>query len=629
MGRLDDELENSGSGDSTAESILRTVTQDLKSLQQDVMGQLTQDIKRLKAEKALLTEDVRKLRAQQQALQSQNQVSLSHQQIAQQQLWAKQLAQALAAHLQTLLVRRLNQVANAPQTYRDGIPAANGHNENAYKLLASLDATLNKTFKSLQHDLNSYQSSLSLQINRMHNVEQQGEAILEALVKRLSEQLQAEANRIAASPPVEPPSQSQPPDNPPSRLSDRPQPSDKLYRPEDQLQFTENPRHPDEQFRRGDHQDDGTVTMGSHPYTPESRHKKLPPQAAIPIAPEPPAAAPRVQPRVKQLSQIQVGLLLVLLSSVTLSVYNVILRIILNRRSVLGLFEMGGLISPSLGNSLLILWMRMLVVVPLMAFLAAWLYRPVWRDIKKFSMSKDKRLLINVVGSGFFLFLSQVLIYIAFGQIPVGVAVTILFMYPLITVPLAWILFGDRPTQFRIGVMLTICLGVVLVSLSGASSSLSQLGVGAAAGSGIAFAGYVILTQICSQKLHPVPFSLINFATIFVLASLSLIVLPTGTGGVSVDPKMLPGLLLAGLVLGAATLVGYLLNNFGIRLIGAARASIVGSSGPAITAILAFLIIQEALQVKQIVGLLLVTLGVAALSLERMRGQAKTAQPTK
>jgi drug/metabolite transporter (DMT)-like permease len=83
--------------------------------------------------------------------------------------------------------------------------------------------------------------------------------------------------------------------------------------------------------------------------------------------------------------------------------------------------------------------------------------------------------------------------------------------------------------------------------------------------------------------------------------------------------------------LGVLTLAGYLLNNFGVRFLGAARASIIASSGPVLTAVLAFLIIpsaQNALQPISILGIVLVTLGVFALSFERLLVQNK-AQPAK
>jgi drug/metabolite transporter (DMT)-like permease len=91
---------------------------------------------------------------------------------------------------------------------------------------------------------------------------------------------------------------------------------------------------------------------------------------------------------------------------------------------------------------------------------------------------------------------------------------------------------------------------------------------------------------------------------------------------------MWPTLAIASLVLGGTTLVSYFLNNIGIKAIDAVRASILGAIVPALTALLALVLIQSTMQVEQIFGMLLVTLGVAALSFERMRRHAKATQPT-
>ncbi len=334
----------------------------------------------------------------------------------------------------------------------------------------------------------------------------------------------------------------------------------------------------------------------------------------FPAAPLPLKASPR------SLSQLQIGLGLVLLSTLGLSIHNVVVKMIIgNPISLFGLFPFGGFIQPSLGNSLLILWMRMLIVVPLMVTIAGVLYPPVWNDIKKLVLDRDRRALLNVIGSGGFLFLSQVLIYIAIGQIGPGPAVTILFMYPLVTVPLAWWLFGDRPTRLRLTVMMTILVGVLMAALPNLAKSgmMSLSGVIAASLAGIAFAFYLIFMQLGFRKLHPVPVSVVQFVTILFLSSLSL-ALPLQLG-VAVLPEKRLGFFVGGVILGALTLVGYLTNNFGVRQLGAARSSIVASSGPVITAVLAAIIIRSQLQPVQVFGILLVTTGVTALSFERMR----------
>lgn len=345
----------------------------------------------------------------------------------------------------------------------------------------------------------------------------------------------------------------------------------------------------------------------------------------LPAAPLPVSEQPK-----KQSSKLKLGLWLVLLSTLALSVHNVIVRMIIGQPiNLFGLFSFGGFIQPSLGNSILILWLRMLVVVPLMSGIAGLLYPQVWQDIKRLVLDRDRRPLLNVVGSGAFLFLSQVLIYIAIAQIGPGVAVTILFMYPLVTVPLAWWLFGDKPTQMRLGVMVMILCGVILAAIPSLMKSSVVLGGGVliAMLSGIAFALYLIFMQLGFKKLHPVPVSVVQFLTILFLTSLSL-ALPIQLG-VSVLADKRAGFLIGSLVLGALTLVGYLANNFGVRYMGAGQASIVASSGPVITALLAAIIIQTQLHQIQVLGILLVTIGVTALSFERMQKMAAASQPAK
>ncbi|AFZ14691.1 protein of unknown function DUF6 transmembrane [Crinalium epipsammum PCC 9333] len=559
MGQLDNLPENSEALDSQAtEALLRTMTQELQNLKQNLIVQLNQDVERLQAEKNRLIQEIDGLQSQRQ------------QQVEQQQQQLQQLSQNLTSQLQEQLRQQLQQMADTSSSAMTSPVGANllpgEYNDHAYRLLASLDSTLSTTFKTLQQDINSYQSALSQQLGQMHSLEQQGQVILETLVNRLNQQLQT-----AVTQPQLPPA-------------------------------------------------DTTVTS-----------RQLPTAKPIPLE-FPGAPLPIPQPPKKKLSELQLGFFLVLLSTVALSIHNVVVRIVGNPSQLLGLFTIGGVLKLDLGNSLLILWMRMLVVLPLMVLITKFLYPAVWRDLKTFFTAKDTRSILNVIGSGCFLFLSQVLIYIAIGDIGPGIAVTILFMYPIITVPLAWLLFGDRPTLLRFGVMLTISLGVVLAAYPSISStsSMSGFGVGTAVGSGVAFAFYLILMQLGFQKLHPVPVSLVQFSTIFVLSSVSLILpLPFS---VNVLPENQQGLIIGGIILGVLTLLGYLLNNFGVRFLGAARASIIASTGPVLTAILAFVLIpgpKTALQTIQTVGILLVTLGVFALSFERMIVQRRAAKTAK
>lgn len=608
MALPDNQSENFGTNRSqSADEVLQNITQDLRTLQQDLVVQLTQDIGRLQTEKSRLMTDIDHLKNQYELLQTQHQAALSRQQVAQQQLLAKHLAQALAAHIQKLFnqqsaVPQGHYVANMPNlegTSAVSLPATASleqYNGRATQLLSSLDTTLNSTLRSLEQDLETYESSLSQQLSRMHSLEKQGETILEALVNRLNQQLQTEIDRTHSQ---RVPAQSTMSQNGyAAAMIDGARPSlEAASEPLEQRIAATTASQPAAQ---------ASATMSGQQPTANQPLMRSQPQK--PTAPPPQAST----------SALNRGMILILISTIALSLHNVVVGIIGFGGNIFGQLRFDSLIALNFQNAVLVLSLRMLIVVPALALVANYLYPPVWQDIRSAIQGRQYKALAPVIGSAIFLFLSQILIYMAIPAIGPGVAVTILFMYPLVTVPMAWLLFGDRPTWLRIVVMFAIVAGVVLASLPKLvlSNQASPVGIVTAICSGIAFAFYLLLMQISFRKLHPVPVSLIQFSSIFVFASLVTILVPG-----NVNSANIPGLIGAIVILGLLTLVGYLLNNFGVRLMGAARASIIASSGPIVTALLAYFISPTAeaeLTTIQILGIVLVTLAVAGLSFERM-----------
>ncbi|MEG4504369.1 DMT family transporter [Microcoleus sp. F6_B4] len=568
----------------SAEEVLHSVMQELDALHQNVKGQLNQDITRLQTEKNHLIEDIEDLREQYRKLQSQQMESLSGRYIQQQQLWLKQLAQVLAHNLQDLLVQRFNELsANSGNSLSSPIPSGefpiplppSNYDERASQLLAALDERIDRSFQMLEQDLTSYESELSVRLNNMKTLELQGEELLQNLVNRIREELESEE------------------------------------------EYLENPFDAQDSYV-----EESTNSLNS--VRPQFQQ---PTPADAPREAVPPAATAKAS------SQVQAGLVLALSSAVVLSLFNVCLRILIkskNPRMVFGLFEFPGVVTPGFGNSLLILLMRLIVVMALMPILATFLYPSVWKDIRRLFQSGDRALWGKVLGSAFFLFLSQVLIYLAIGNIPAGIAITIFFIYPIVTVLGSWILFGSRPSTVGFLAMLGITAGLILAgspSFAAPAPGGGNVGVGVAAAlaSGITFAGYVLLTQMAAGKLHPIPFSLVNFAAIFVFSSLSLWVPLSENLAPKIDQNVWPGLIVGGVVLGVLTLFSYLLNNFAIRFAGAALASVIGTLGPAMTALFGFLIINEKLQPVAILGMAVVTFSVAAMSVERIVAPQKKA----
>lgn len=628
MGRLDNLPDNTEpENPQVAAELLRSMTHDLRSLQQDLVAQLHQDVQRLQAEKSRLVSDIEKLQNQQQLLQSEHEVSLSRQQLAQQQAWAKQLALALANHLQSALTQRVSQTITTQPIQRTvDVPqiavSQQGDPESTYRLLSSIDETINHALTSIRHDLSSYQSALSQQIGHMHDLGQQGEAILDVLVNRISQQLQSEALKSRGDRPLSPspnvlnaaPAAPAQPAVPPQVPTVAPSAPESFEYPSIPANAAVPP-----------------VPPPSYPQPEESFSfpDEDPLAAPLPVPqPEPVPAAPRSTPARR--SPFQVGLILILFSTATLALHHVIVQMIGTPGRLFGSdsLQVGGFITlDRISSALLVFWVRMVTIVPLLAWLSGLLYRPVWRDFKSFLVSKDRRLLWSLVGSGVFLMLSQVFLYIAIGQVGPAVGVTISSLYSLVTILLSWLLFGDRPTRLKFFAGLAILLGVAFTVLT-SRSLLPDTGLLAALISAGTFALYLTAMAIINRrKLNPVPISLIQNATMFVLSSIVLI-----GGRTSAPPSNWTGLIVGGVALGGLTIVSYILSDVGSRILGAARATLITASVPALTALLAFLILpsaQNSLSIGQILGVLIVTLGIAALSFERVLNQHKTARPAK
>lgn len=339
-------------------------------------------------------------------------------------------------------------------------------------------------------------------------------------------------------------------------------------------------------------------------------------------------------------SQLQTGFLLICLSTVVSSLYNVAIKAIFYTASN----PMGGLptqqlIFPTLGNIFLILMLRLLVVVPLMLLLSPILHPPIWQELENLfaglranatpGQKKTKQGLFLSIISGGLLFLSQVLIYVALGDVSTGMAIALFFIYPVMSVFLSWFLFQERPNLFVTGAMAAIFCGELLV-LAGQTVGVnnSSLGSIAAIMSGIAFAMYVIFTRICATKLklHPVSLTLIHFTTMLLLSFICLIIPLPSNLGLAISSSNILELILSALILGVLTLCGYLFNNFGIRKLGSPISSLIGATVPVFTVIFAGFMLQESLQIVQIMGIMFVTVGAAILSWKKTPNQLQAAK---
>jgi drug/metabolite transporter (DMT)-like permease len=310
------------------------------------------------------------------------------------------------------------------------------------------------------------------------------------------------------------------------------------------------------------------------------------------------------------------GIAVMLMAAIFLAVENVLVRVLF-QGSWFGGYWVGDVLPADFAHTLLFVQWRTLVMVLLLALLSFKFYSPTFADIKTLVLVAEKRrwLWLNILSGGIF-FVNVLLLYFAIGNVPAGIAITLFFIHPVAAAVLAWVWFGARPSKFRSGIMLVVLFGLVAATGHFQFHGEGNLLVGslAALAAGVGFAGYATIAQQCLRWVHPIPFSLIAFFIMFLLTSISIVWLqispPVGT--------QIP-LLFWSLLSGAVTLAGLLFHNMGIGLVGAPTAALVGASEPIFTSLLAWLLLRETLQPGQVLGVLLVTIGIAALSIERRR----------
>lgn len=559
---------------SRTESALQSLTQALEQLQQTVLDSLNQEIAQLQAEKNRLAAEVRRLQGEQQQLQTHYLRSLFDQQLAQQQQLTQQFMQELSIQLRSHLTQQssplqmpLDPVGEPSTSER----VASLYLEQVQQLLADFSTSFSVTCQSLQRELQEHQSGLSRQLSRMQNLEQQGEALLATLVVRLNKQLQITTSQF------------------------------------------QNPRTSGSGTRPGLQEDpDRTQTA---PAWQHSRRFLVTGRRDASASGGPPPTRLRPQPRARLL----LGLLLVFLASGALAFSYLGFKVMLSPDPTFGPFAQAEVSASNPGHLLWLIWLRLMVILPLMVLAARVLEPTSWQMLRQSVIAPPPRLWVGVLGSGCLLFLAQALLIWAIAWVPTGAAVSLFFLYPLVIVPLTWHLRRERPTPLGGLVLAGIALGGVLVfPLTANLTSVAWLGSTAALGSGLAFAGSLYFSQVYGRQMHPIPLGLLYFAATFAVATLALLLPWAWIGPVNSGAAEWPDLFLGGCLLGVIAGGAYVLNLRGTGLIGPGRAAVIGASSPAITTALAALLLQESLREWQVVGVILVTLCGVILFLERL-----------
>jgi drug/metabolite transporter (DMT)-like permease len=215
-----------------------------------------------------------------------------------------------------------------------------------------------------------------------------------------------------------------------------------------------------------------------------------------------------------------------------------------------------------------------------------------------------------------------------------GAAISTVLAYSsaAFTAVLGWRLFGECLNGVKALAVGLSLLGCVFVSgvYSQAAWQLNPLGIITGLLSGLAFAVYSLMGKAAAHRgLYPwtTLFYTFGFAALFLLAyNLLLDSLPGQTGGELfwLGDTVVGWLVLLALAVGP-TIGGYGLYTVSLTYLPASVANLIATLEPAMTTILAYLLLGERLTVPQLLGSALIIGGVIILRMSE--GRAVNGQP--
>ena len=244
--------------------------------------------------------------------------------------------------------------------------------------------------------------------------------------------------------------------------------------------------------------------------------------------------------------------------------------------------------------------------IPLIGYLA-------WRRRDLLRPPRAARL--PIIGFGIGVVAVNWAYYTAIDRLPVGVAISIQYIAPVLVLLLTALVAGRAPGWLTGTAGVLTLIGAVLVSGAYAGlRDLDGLGVAAAFGSALAFALYLLTAEAAGRRgAHPATVLTLGFGVAAVVWGIAL-----PWWGWPVDRLADPQIALRVLGVGVVgTLVPFMLAVSAVRVISAGVAGIAATTEPVFASGLAWLLLGQALGLPQLLGGGLVVVGVVLAQVAR------------
>lgn len=211
---------------------------------------------------------------------------------------------------------------------------------------------------------------------------------------------------------------------------------------------------------------------------------------------------------------------------------------------------------------------------------------------------------------GLLLFGCALLLYSSYAYIPVGLAMTLHFLYPLYVVLYEWLVQRRSPGALRLA-GLVLGLSGSLLFLQPGEGALHPAGLLLALLSGVCYAGYIVVLSRESQR--PMPLYRLMFEVSRSGAVLCLVAgLLLGRLTLRLTPQAWVCAVLVALL---AAVVACVLFQAGVRIVGKANAAIFSLLEPITSIVFSVLLLGDALSPAKLTGCALILAGLLVTAL--------------
>lgn len=226
-----------------------------------------------------------------------------------------------------------------------------------------------------------------------------------------------------------------------------------------------------------------------------------------------------------------------------------------------------------------------------------------WMIARRESFSLTRREAFILSGLGILFSFSSLTLFTAFNHMDVGIASTLLFIYPVMVAAIMAFFFHERITASVIISILLALAGVTLLCQPGPGGSVSAIGVLLVMLSSLSYALYMVVVQTVKISMSTIK---MTFYVILV-CTLTVLIHSLATPSSHITPITSgPAFAIAFSLAFIPTVLSIYLANISLQMIGSTKTAILGALEPLTAVMIGAILYGETITTRLITGISLI-----------------------